>query len=332
MSIRSESDCGVGWCALYVHMTLIAPAPHLLHYGTLCVSLKRTRAYFKVSGNSLFFSLICAYFLKVYLLLVLAKNLTIFRMLSSSFAARRKAELHLRRSEHGTRVGSRAVFTFAQPTEKKKIPYREQQARLRRSLARCPKLQDGSILDTLEKGGERAEQSVCSAASPFLFAPPSKPDANKDFLLFLSFPTPAVAYPVIHVKWDLPPSEETPDRHLRSPLFPTVAASTPNPADDDGAFHFSVAGKKSCSSDALLSMSETAEDKATTSVGIGKQERRPTGKMRLLREDALGSSVHVQQGTDGKLAKKSHTTALRHPGDHLSTLFLPFSAAQTLQS
>ncbi len=55
-------------------------------------------------------------------------------------AARRKAELHLRRSEHGSRLGSRAVFTFVQPTEKKKITYREQQARLRRALARCPKL------------------------------------------------------------------------------------------------------------------------------------------------------------------------------------------------
>ena len=68
-------------------------------------------------------------------------------------AARRKAELHLRRGEHGSRVGSRAVFTFVQPTEKKKITYREQQARLRRALARCPKLQEGSLLDTMEKGG-----------------------------------------------------------------------------------------------------------------------------------------------------------------------------------
>lgn len=60
----------------------------------------------------------------------------------------------MQKSERTSLFGSRAVFTFVQPTEKKKITYREQQTRLRRAIARHKDLQDGSLLDTLEKGGE----------------------------------------------------------------------------------------------------------------------------------------------------------------------------------
>lgn len=60
----------------------------------------------------------------------------------------------MERSEHSSLHGSKAVFTFVQPTEKLKITYREQQNRLRMAVARHKDLQDGCLLDTLEKGGQ----------------------------------------------------------------------------------------------------------------------------------------------------------------------------------
>jgi len=79
------------------------------------------------------------------------------------------------RLEHSGRVGSRAILTFVLPVERKKITYREQQARLRRAIIsaansnsggksranggagaakRSSVISGGSLLDTLEKGGE----------------------------------------------------------------------------------------------------------------------------------------------------------------------------------
>jgi hypothetical protein len=60
----------------------------------------------------------------------------------------------MEKGEHSALFGSRAVFTFVQPTAKQKITYREQQARLRRAVARHKDLQEGCVLDTMEKGGE----------------------------------------------------------------------------------------------------------------------------------------------------------------------------------
>ena len=66
----------------------------------------------------------------------------------------------MERSEHASLHGSKAVFTFVQPTEKLKITYREQQNRLRMAVARHKDLQDGCLLDTLEKGGQLSEGVV----------------------------------------------------------------------------------------------------------------------------------------------------------------------------
>ncbi len=61
-------------------------------------------------------------------------------------------------SEHSSLYGSCAVFSFVQPTEKKKLTYREQQTRLRKAVAKHEHLQEGTLLDTLEKGGNSSHQ------------------------------------------------------------------------------------------------------------------------------------------------------------------------------
>ena len=69
----------------------------------------------------------------------------------------------MQKMEKSTLFGTRAVFTFVQPTETKKITYREQQARLRRAVSRHKDLQEGNILDTLEKGGKLAFDIKCAS-------------------------------------------------------------------------------------------------------------------------------------------------------------------------
>lgn len=75
----------------------------------------------------------------------------------SFIVVHRKAEKELKRMEKNDQsslFGTKAVFTFVQPTEKLKITYREQQSRLRLAVARHRDLQEGAVLDTLEKGGK----------------------------------------------------------------------------------------------------------------------------------------------------------------------------------
>lgn len=143
----------------------------------------------------------------------------------------------LKKGEHSALSGTRALFTFVQPTAKLKITYREQQARLRRSVARHKDLQDGVVLDTMEKG---------------------------------------VNFPVIHVNF-----RPRLIRHSKSA---------------HGALHSSAATAKE-------GHSAAAEDEISKAKGNAKAETAAAGAVivtgkncRLLKEDALGSGVHTQQG------------------------------------
>ena len=113
-----------------------------------------------------------------------------------------------------------------------------------------------------------------------------------------------MAYPVVHIDWDLPTQGDggadgtrtsalTPHAAAPAPLFPPVA----QPSNTGGDF------KKSCSSDALL-MSASNEDSGNCSSSSNssnknaskKQQQQHQRVFRPMREDALGPSVHVQQG------------------------------------
>ncbi len=120
-----------------------------------------------------------------------------------------------------------------------------------------------------------------------------------------------VAYPVVHIDWDLPTQGEgppdgtrtsssaalTPHAAAPAPLFPPVAQS-----NTGGDF------KKSCSSDALL-MSASNEDSGncSSSSSTNSSNKNASKKhqhqrvFRPMREDALGPSVHVQQGKFEKI-------------------------------
>ena len=125
-------------------------------------------------------------------------------------------------------------------------------------------------------------------------------------ILIVAVSDSTVAYPVMHVNWDLPssssPAENGNGVRASSPLFPPVANGDDD--DDSGAFHFSASGKKSCSSDALLSMASSSSSsvKGDDDVARAKQRARQATatkhqqQLRLMREDALGPTVHVQQG------------------------------------
>eukprot|EP00096_Caligus_rogercresseyi_P002629 TRINITY_DN14827_c0_g1_i1.p1 TRINITY_DN14827_c0_g1~~TRINITY_DN14827_c0_g1_i1.p1 ORF type:complete len:160 (-),score=21.49 TRINITY_DN14827_c0_g1_i1:767-1246(-) len=62
-------------------------------------------------------------------------------------------ELNKRRLLDSKKDGGGALFTFVQPSVSQKLPYREQQYRLRRAVSKHHWLSThGSLLDTLEKG------------------------------------------------------------------------------------------------------------------------------------------------------------------------------------
>lgn len=217
----------------------------------------------------------------------------------------RKAEKELKRMEKNDQsslFGTKAVFTFVQPTEKLKITYREQQSRLRLAVARHRDLQEGAVLDTLEKG---------------------------------------VGYPVIHVNFhpktkqssDLPPmndhgsgpmghgTRQKTGNHINSstskntiapsPSVGCLSEPAPHPHTCWSSSSSSSQVQKSSSSSSVnnhyrssfctssssfSSSTSNAKRSSSTSHLTGGKSGTNTSIPRLLKEDALGPSVHVQQG------------------------------------
>lgn len=109
----------------------------------------------------------------------------------------------------------------------------------------------------------------------------------------------SVAYPVVHVDWDLPPCDPADASGYatgaQTPLFP--------PSTDFGwSYNGGNGCKKSSSSDALMQMSADSafSTMKTNSNTKEKMSFKTQQHFRPMAEDAMGAAVHVQQGEHNK--------------------------------
>ncbi|XP_059083982.1 lateral signaling target protein 2 homolog isoform X2 [Tigriopus californicus] len=225
----------------------------------------------------------------------------------------RKAEKELKRMERtdqSSLFGSQAVFTFVHPTEKLKITYREQQSRLRLAVARHRDLQEGAVLDTLEKGVGYPVIHV--NFHPKIKPPSDQPSMRDQGSGLIGHGTRQRAEPKTIPNNNNPNNSSSHSGIAPSPSVGSLLNQVPHPhscwaSSSSSSSQVQKSSSSSSVNNHYRSSFSTSTSSYSTSTSNAKRSSSTShltsGKSgtnssipKLLKENALGPAVHVQQG------------------------------------
>ncbi|TRY76452.1 hypothetical protein TCAL_14725 [Tigriopus californicus] len=216
----------------------------------------------------------------------------------------------MERTDQSSLFGSQAVFTFVHPTEKLKITYREQQSRLRLAVARHRDLQEGAVLDTLEKGVGYPVIHV--NFHPKIKPPSDQPSMRDQGSGLIGHGTRQRAEPKTIPNNNNPNNSSSHSGIAPSPSVGSLLNQVPHPhscwaSSSSSSSQVQKSSSSSSVNNHYRSSFSTSTSSYSTSTSNAKRSSSTShltsGKSgtnssipKLLKENALGPAVHVQQG------------------------------------